>query len=242
MKVFIVYDLQHSNMKLPFAIYLSRMLETRGAAANLSRDSGVIASQISRIAEGSIIPERDTFNKLVSAMSQEDRNAMGVEYLKYYCPDFTDIQIRVENGAESKDRLTQACAKLDLGTREALATILEGVNRAPEMGTSWLRSMAALFQPSESKFSSQADKDLVDYEPCSVLKPAPHADSTSTAPTKTPLPSLDASTAPPRTAPSPSGTTTHLPPHHWNEDTQGPPVTEKREAVTYPPAKRRKSR
>lgn len=135
-------------MKQPFAIYLSRLLEQRGAAAQLARDSGVIASQISRIADGTIIPERDTFNKLVSALSQADRNALAVEYLKYHCPDFTDVEIRVSESA--KDRLTQACAKLDLETREALAILIEGVNRAPEQGSAWLRSMASLFGPAAS--------------------------------------------------------------------------------------------
>lgn len=134
-------------MKLPFATYLSRMLEQRGTAAKLAADSGVIPSQISRIAKGEIIPERDTFNKLVSAMSQRDRNALGVEYLRYHCPDFTDIIINVGDSAENKDRLTKACEKLDLGTREALATILESGSKAPDQLVAWLRSMAAILTP-----------------------------------------------------------------------------------------------
>ena len=135
-------------MKLPFATYLSRMLEQRGTAARLAAESGVIPSQISRIAKGEIIPERDTFNKLVSTMSQQDRNALGVEYLRYHCPDFTDILISVGDSAESKDRLTKACEKLDLGTREALATILESGSKAPDQLVAWLRSMAAILTPS----------------------------------------------------------------------------------------------
>ena len=142
-----VYSLKHSRMKSPFSAYLSRLLEKRGAAAELARNSGVVASQISRIAEGTIIPERDTFAKIVSAMSQEDRNAITVEYLRWHRPEGTDIEIIVGDSAGTKDKLTAACEKLDLHTREALATIIEGVNRAPEQGTAWLRNMAALFLP-----------------------------------------------------------------------------------------------
>ncbi len=137
-------------MRQTFATYLSRMLEQRGAAAKLAQDSGVSAPQISRIAKGEIIPERDTFNKLVSSMSQQDRNAIAIEYLRYHCPDFTDILISVGDTAESKDRLTLACEKLDLGTREALATILESGSRAPDQLVAWLRSMSAILSPASA--------------------------------------------------------------------------------------------
>lgn len=147
MRFHFVYCLQYNQMKLPFATYLSRMLEQRGTAARLASESGVIPSQISRIAKGEIIPERDTFNKLVSAMSQQDRNALGVEYLRYHCPDFTDILISVGDNTESKDRLTKACEKLDLVTREALATILESGSKSPDQLVAWLRSLAAILTP-----------------------------------------------------------------------------------------------
>jgi hypothetical protein len=138
-------------MRHTFATYLSRMLEQRGAAAKLAQDSGVSAPQISRIAKGEIIPERDTFNKLVSAMSPQDRNAIAIEYLRYHCPDFTDILISVGDTAENKDRLTLACEKLDLGTREALATILESGSRAPDQLVAWLRSMSAILAPASAQ-------------------------------------------------------------------------------------------
>lgn len=135
-------------MKRAFKTYLIQLLEPRGAAAELARNSGVSPGQISRLAEGDSLPEPATFAKLIAGMSQSDRNAITVAYLKDHRPDLAaEVQIIGGDQSELKDRLTAACEKLDARTRDALAIILDGVNRAPEQGVAWLRSMAALFAP-----------------------------------------------------------------------------------------------
>jgi transcriptional regulator with XRE-family HTH domain len=135
-------------MQTSFPLYLDKLLAHRGAAAELARASGVSSSMISRIAEGKVIPEVATFAALLQGLTQADRNALTVEYLLLHRPEIAaEVQVIVGTPEDMKDRLTRACEKLDATTREALATIIEGVNRAPDQGIAWIRSMAALFIP-----------------------------------------------------------------------------------------------
>lgn len=226
-------------MERPFKKFLRALLDPRGAAAQLARDSGLTPGHISRLLEGEGLPERDTFAKLLKGLTQADRNALTVEYLKEHRPDLAaEVQILVGDPDALKDRLTQACDKLDHPSRESLAVIIEGGLRAPDQLKAMLRSTASIFSmQSEPIFSVTANENLVESPPCSPQTNVQSVISSVTGPT----PSLAPDTAPP--APPPIH---QLKPSHWQEQTKAaeqptsPPVTEPRTETTYP--RRRKSK
>lgn len=133
-------------MKNPFADYLSNLLKEHGAAAALSRRSGVATAHISKMADGKVLPSVEMLSKLLSGLVlQSDRDHLALEYALLHVPDVTpNVRVVLNDEASPRDRLTRACDLLDPKTRAALAAVVEAVGRAPELGAQAIQSLAAL--------------------------------------------------------------------------------------------------
>ena len=133
-------------MTNPFANYLSSLLSTHGAAAALSRRSGVATAHISKLADGKVLPSVDMLGKLLSGLPlQADRDHLALEYALLHVSEMTpNVRVVLNDEASPRDRLTRACELLDPKTREALAAVVEAVGRAPELGAQAIQSLAAL--------------------------------------------------------------------------------------------------
>ena len=133
-------------MKNHFAQYLSSLLAAHGAAAALSRRSGVATAHISKMADGKVLPSVDMLGKLLSGLPlQADRDHLALEFALLHVPEVTpNVRVVLNDEASPRDRLTRACDLLDPKTREALAAVVEAVGRAPELGAAAIQSLAAL--------------------------------------------------------------------------------------------------
>lgn len=131
----------------PFAQYLSNLLTEHGAAAALSRRSGVATAHLSKMADGKVLPSLEMLEKLLTGLVlQSDRDYLALEYALLHVPAGTP-NVRVvlnDEGATPRDRLRRACETLDPSTREALAEVLEAVQRSPELGARAIQALGAL--------------------------------------------------------------------------------------------------
>lgn len=145
--------------KNPFAMILEKMLERRGALAELARNSGVSSSNISRMASGDYTPGPEILAQLVQPMSENDRNALVVEYLLLHHPkNAPAVRVIVTGEKNNEDRLERAIRMLDAQTRESLATIIEAVNRSPERGRVAIQAMSGIFEGANSMFGLAAER------------------------------------------------------------------------------------
>jgi len=133
-------------MTNPFAAYLSSLLSNHGAAAALSRRSGVATAHISKMADGKVLPSVDMLGKLLTGLPlQADRDHLALEFALLHVPDATpNVRVVLNDEASPRDRLTRACEALDPKTREALAAVVEAVGRSPELGAQAIQSLEAL--------------------------------------------------------------------------------------------------
>lgn len=133
-------------MTANFARELRALLETRGAAAELSRSSGVPTSHISRMASGDVVPTPETLGELITQMPAMERAALVIAYLEDHRPvNAAMVRITAGDTEGTKDRLERVIQYLDPLTRDALANIVEAVNRSPAEGVKAIRALGAWY-------------------------------------------------------------------------------------------------
>lgn len=127
--------------------------------AQLANTSGVNQPYISKIAAGESIPSIEVLEKLLEKMSETDRTQLALEYVRLHCPsNAPNVRILINEEASTTDRLERAIADLAPATREALALLVEAVNRAPEQGNLALQAVGSWFRISApGKVTPSAD-------------------------------------------------------------------------------------
>lgn len=130
----------------PFSKYLSALLAERGAVARLAERSGVSRPFISRMMAGEVLPSVEMLHKLLGGVTlPADRDHLALEYVRLHLPaGVPNVRVLLNDEATPRDRLTRACDLLDAPTRESLAVLVEAVNRAPELGSKAIQSLAAV--------------------------------------------------------------------------------------------------
>lgn len=148
-------------MKTPFSKKLDSLLAVRGTAAKLADASGVPASHLSKLCKG-VLPTPELLNKLLPFFQPEDADGLVVEYLLLHRPAHAqNVRILVSENDPLRDRLERAIAYLDPQTRDALACIVESVNRSPEKGAAALRGLGSLFDPQPSMSPQRGRLELL---------------------------------------------------------------------------------
>ncbi len=242
----------------PFSACFTAMLSQRGATAELSRKTGVSVSNISRIASGDYLPSPAMLEQLIEPMSPADRTALVIEYLLIHRPkNAKTVRVFASGDQSQLDRLDRAIGDLDHSTRDAFATLVEAVNRAPDVGSNAIKGISSWFelQAAETSEGDLVNKPLQSAEDLENIEETPICSPISTSAES----AISTGTAPAASSGQGIANIVPLPKTHWlatpeeqqkreeqakaraAEETAPPPVPKVKEEVKYtPPARRKK--